>query len=388
MRIAYPRRCGVAPACKQRFLNNVLTLFNTFTSSFPATFIFANGRSVQLVLYPCRATGAFPFIVGGAGGARITTTTRAPVCSLQWNPAGTTVAGDGTAGVGAQQLNLPTDVFLASANTLFIVCTGASRVQRWTIGATQGVTVAGQADGSAGGNPNQLSNPTGVVVDRNGNIYVTDTVPGRIQLWPPGAAAGQTIAAGLNGPSGIAYDGNLNRLFVVETGNNRVIQYILANPVTSSVVAGTNVVPPANNPLNGPTGISFDPASNSLLIANSGANSIIQWFLTTNTFALVAGDSNGAAADGLNRLNSPRGVIWDPNGNIIVADTGNRRVILFPPGQTDGTKNGRIIAGTGVAGNNNNQLNNPYAVRLDNQGNLLVVDSFNSRIQMFTCIQI
>ncbi|CAF1153912.1 unnamed protein product [Rotaria sordida] len=196
MRIAYPRRCGVAPACKQRFLNNVLTLFNTFTSSFPATFIFANGRSVQLVLYPCRATGAFPFIVGGAGGARITTTTRAPVCSLQWNPAGTTVAGDGTAGVGAQQLNLPTDVFLASANTLFIVCTGASRVQRWTIGATQGVTVAGQADGSAGGNPNQLSNPTGVVVDRNGNIYVTDTVPGRIQLWPPGAAAGQTIAAG------------------------------------------------------------------------------------------------------------------------------------------------------------------------------------------------
>ncbi|CAF3989398.1 unnamed protein product [Rotaria sordida] len=267
----------------------------------------------------------------------------APVCSLQWNPAGTTVAGDGTAGVGAQQLNLPTDVFLASANTLFIVCTGASRVQRWTIGATQGVTVAGQADGSAGGNPNQFSNPTGVVVDRNGNIYVTDTGRSRIQRWPPGAAEGQTIAAGLNGPSGIAYDGNLNRLFVVETGNNRVIQYILANPVTSSVVAGTNVVPPANNPLNGPTGISFDPASNSLLIANSGANNIIQWFLTTNTFALVAGDPNGAAANGLNRLNSPRGVIWDPSGNIIVADMGNRRVLLFPPGQTDGTKNDSTI---------------------------------------------
>ncbi|CAF1013881.1 unnamed protein product [Rotaria sordida] len=119
----------------------------------------------------------------------------APVCSLQWNPTGTTVAGDGTAGVGAQQLNLPTDVFLASANTLLIVCTGASRVQRWTIGATQGVTVAGQADGSAGGNPNQFSNPTGVVVDRNGNIYVTDTGRSRIQRWPPGAAEGQTIAA-------------------------------------------------------------------------------------------------------------------------------------------------------------------------------------------------
>ncbi|CAF1072873.1 unnamed protein product [Rotaria sordida] len=285
MRIVYPRRCGFSPSCKQRFANVILARFNTFAPSFPVTFIFADGRSIQLVLFACTATGAFPLVVfapaalrtttrapvcslqwnptgttvagdgtpgvglqqlrgpedvfvdpfntlviadtgnnriqrwvigaaqgvtvagqtgGGAGaGANqlnqaggVIVLPNAPVCSLQWNPAGTTVAGDGTAGVGAQQLNLPTDVFLASANTLFIVCTGASRVQRWTIGATQGVTVAGQADGSAGGNPNQFSNPTGVVVDRNGNIYVTDTGRSRIQRWPPGAAEGQTIAAG------------------------------------------------------------------------------------------------------------------------------------------------------------------------------------------------
>ncbi|CAF1321096.1 unnamed protein product [Rotaria sordida] len=331
----------------------ISALFNTHASNFPVTFVFADGRSIQLELFACKATGTFQSFGISSATTGTITTTRAPVCSLQWIAIGTTVAGvTNNSSTDTSRLNTPRDVFLDTVNTLVVADTTNNRIQRWTIGAIQGATVAGQADGGVGTDATQLSGPEGVVVDPNGNIYVADTVNNRVQLWPFGATQGTTITGlALNTPAGIAYDANLNRLFVADTGNNQVIQYTLSNPVVSAVVAGTNAaVPP--NPLNAPTGIFYDASSNSLIIANRDANNIIQWFLATNTFLVLAGDPAGTAGTALNRLSAPRGVALDSNRNIIVADTGNHRIILFafgPP--TDGTKTGRIIAGTGAAGN-------------------------------------
>ncbi|CAF3633117.1 unnamed protein product [Rotaria sordida] len=331
----------------------ISALFNTHASNFPVTFVFADGRSIQLELFACKATGTFQSFGISSATTGTTTTTRAPVCSLQWIAIGTTVAGvTNNSSTDTSRLNTPRDVFLDTVNTLVVADTTNNRIQRWTIGAIQGATVAGQADGGVGTDATQLSGPEGVAVDPNGNIYVADTVNNRVQLWPLGATQGTTITGlGLNSPTGIAYDANLNRLFVADTGNNQVIQYTLSNPVVSAVVAGTNAaVPP--NPLNAPTGIFYDAPSDSLIIANRDANNIIQWFLATNTFLVLAGDPAGTAGTALNRLSAPRGVTLDSNRNIIVADTGNHRIILFAFGSpTDGTKTGRIIAGTGAAGN-------------------------------------
>ncbi|CAF4159659.1 unnamed protein product, partial [Rotaria sordida] len=191
MRIVYPRRCGFSPSCKQRFANVILARFNTFAPSFPVTFIFADGRSIQLVLFACTATGAFPLVVFAPAALR--TTTRAPVCSLQWNPTGTTVAGDGTPGVGLQQLRGPEDVFVDPFNTLVIADTGNNRIQRWVIGAAQGVTVAGQTGGGAGAGANQLNQAGGVIVLPNGDMYVADADNNRVQFLPVGGGAVVTL---------------------------------------------------------------------------------------------------------------------------------------------------------------------------------------------------
>jgi hypothetical protein len=45
-------------------------------------------------------------------------------------------------------------------------------------------------------NANQLSTPTGIFVDAQGNIYICDTDNNRIQKWAPGAATGVTVAGG------------------------------------------------------------------------------------------------------------------------------------------------------------------------------------------------
>ncbi|CAF1147749.1 unnamed protein product [Rotaria sordida] len=316
MRIVYPRRCGFSPSCKQRFANVILTRFNTFAPSFPVTFIFADGRSIQLVLFACTATGAFPLVVFAPAALR--TTTRAPVCSLQWNPTGTTVAGDGTPGVGPQQLTGPADVVLDPFNTLVIADTGNNRIQRWVIGAAQGVTVAGQADGGSGAGPNQLHGPTGVVVLSNGDIYVADNLNNRVQFWPAGGGAPTSLP---NPPAPAPIPGEDQPAPVCS------LQW---NPI-GTTVAGDGTPGVGLQQLRGPEDVFVDPF-NTLVIADTGNNRIQRWVIGAAQGATVAGQTGGGAGAGANQLNQAGGVIVLPNGDMYVADADNNRVQFLPVG--------------------------------------------------------
>jgi YYY domain-containing protein len=77
--------------------------------------------------------------------------------------------------------------------------------------------------GERGGGVGQFEDPAGVAVAADGTLAVADTWNGRIQVLGPDDAA--TIAAdGLYGPRGVFWwhDG---RLFIADTGNQRVLQW-------------------------------------------------------------------------------------------------------------------------------------------------------------------
>ena len=70
----------------------------------------------------------------------------------------------------------------------------------------------------------------------------------------------------------------------------------------------------------------------------------------------------------------------DSGGSIFIADTFYHRIIRWKPGQ----QNDVCIAGcTGMTGNRSDQLNGPRDVTFDCNGNLLVADTGNHRIQRF-----
>lgn len=121
--------------------------------------------------------------------------------SLHWNTEGITIAGiTGISGNGANELSYPYDLALDSSKSVYIAERGNNRVQEWLLGASSGLTVAGQANGASGSSLNYFNRAGGVVVDSSGNLYVTDPFNHRVQYWPSGSSSG-TIVAGTGMPT-------------------------------------------------------------------------------------------------------------------------------------------------------------------------------------------
>jgi DNA-binding beta-propeller fold protein YncE len=183
----------------------------------------------------------------------------------------------------------------------------------------------------------------------------------------------------LNTPYGIALNENTGTFYVSEYSGNRIMEY-LAGASSGTIVAGGNGQGTGSTQLYGPFVIYLDLPTNSLFIANRGANNIVQWVLGASTWTLIVGDINGLSGSSSTLLNNPCGLTLDPLGNLYVADTSNHRIQFFPAGQTNGTT---VVGVTGMSGSTALLLNTPYAVKVDRQNNLYVADTFNQRIQMF-----
>ncbi|CAF1053234.1 unnamed protein product [Rotaria sp. Silwood1] len=308
---------------------------------------------------------------------------------LRWNPSAITIAGStGQKGNASNLLNVPFGLTLDSSTTLYIADGFNNRVQKYLRDESFGVTVAGQVDGSSNSTSSYLNFPSDVAVDSDGNIYVTDTFNYRVQLWTSGSSSG-TLAAGtgISGSTndtlsivyGIARDSSSGTLYISDTGNHRIMRY-LSGASSGTVIAGGNGAGLSITQLSNPIGLCFDSSTNSLLIANYGANNIVRWIIGSQNWTLVAGNINGLSGSTSNKLNQPTDVTIDPMGNIYVVDMGNNRVQFFSYDQSNGT----TIAGvTNSNGNTSILLNNPYSITLDNQLNLYVADTYNHRIQKF-----
>ncbi|CAF4269205.1 unnamed protein product, partial [Rotaria sordida] len=154
---------------------------------------------------------------------------------LRWNSTGIVIAGiGGSSGSNASQFRTPVDIALGSSNTFYITDYLNHRVQYWKIGNLSGTTVAGQASASAGTTAAYLSYPTGLYVDSNDNIYLSDSGNNRVQLWNNGTSVGTMVAGTgvpgsannqLRNPYGIVQDPSTKTLYIADYNNHRVMSY-------------------------------------------------------------------------------------------------------------------------------------------------------------------
>lgn len=99
------------------------------------------------------------------------------------NGTGIVVAGNGTAGIGLNELNSPRGIWVSrDGQTLYIADILNNRIMKWTIGATQGSAVAGDVNGIGGSASQLLNRPIGVTLDSHETyLYVADYLNHRVQ---------------------------------------------------------------------------------------------------------------------------------------------------------------------------------------------------------------
>lgn len=114
--------------------------------------------------------------------------------SLHWYSNGAIVVGNGVLGASVSQLNAPFSVALDSLSTLYIADQNNRRVQKWASQVWNGLTIAGQANGTAGATAASLSRAGGLAIDSSGGVYVADMYNCRAQYFSNGASTGTTVA--------------------------------------------------------------------------------------------------------------------------------------------------------------------------------------------------
>ena len=137
--------------------------------------------------------------------------------------------------------------------------------------------------------------------------------------------------------------------------------------------------------LSDPFGVAV-AADGSIYFTDAGNQNRIQKLTPDGTITNIAGgvEGYGDGVKGKTQFNSPSAIAIAPNGDLIVADTGNNRIRWVPPvGETS------TVAGDGKAGYadgpaNKAQFNGPIGVAVDARGNIYVADSYNDRIRLIT----
>jgi serine/threonine protein kinase/sugar lactone lactonase YvrE len=319
----------------------------------------------------------------------------------------TTVAGRGVIG----NLACPSGLAFNQKDELFVAdpCKRQVLVVR-----NGGITAVGgigedHAEPSGDGGPATKASfdQWAITFDQEENLLVTGPVYGHIYriardgtfkvvagsgLWDAPRDATPASQALFDQPSGVAVD-RAGNVFVSDVAANRIYRLDRAGIVNKVAGAGHlffgydgEGTPARNYRLNGPDGIRAGPRGN--IVFADRRNNMVREVTAEQRLRSLAGNRDpGFSGDGGRAvdaaLNSPSGVCLDSAGNVYIADSGNHRVRKVTP-------DGRIVT---VAGNGTPDfsgdggaaeraaLKNPSAVEVDSEGNLYIADTDNHRVR-------
>ncbi len=276
-------------------------------------------------------------------------------------------------------------------------------------------TVAGNGNAGSSGDGGPATSaalqPTGVAVDRAGNIYIADfatsvirkvdtagkitTVAGfasePMQFTGDGVPATQSSIYILERHTGLAVD-SAGNLYIADTGHDRIRKVDSAGMITTVAGIGSSFPffggddgPATKATLFQPTGIALDRAGN-LYIADT-RNFRVRKVDTKGIITTVAGNGgSGNTGDGglatSATLSTPLGVAVDSAGNLYIADQDTWSVRKVDTKGIITTVAGDRMFGFGGMGGpaTSATLASPYAVELDNAGNIYIADNGNARV--------
>ncbi|WP_118975964.1 Ig-like domain-containing protein [Taibaiella koreensis] len=340
------------------------------------------------------------------------------------------------------------DLEIDRKGNIYITDETNNRVQRWTPATASLVTIAGT--GTAGTVANQLNSPSGIALDQNGNLYVSDRVNNRVQMFAinntflyssttsagsytatvtsfAGCAAttavktiGQKAIISTNPVGGTVCSGSAFAFTPVITGAIGGYQWTKnGTNIPAATAAALNIVSTADsdnaiyqvmaigsggcNATSAKVTLTVNPtpvislsgslcSGDTINLNTSFAPGLLQWKSGSTVMRTDTGFYNGGISftaygdvytnQGLTGLAGARNIYVDHAQNLYVADDNNGLVIKWPPGGLYGMGAGIAVAGGYFgSGPSSNQLSQPNGVYVDAAENVYVADFGNHRIQ-------
>jgi uncharacterized protein (TIGR03437 family) len=270
-----------------------------------------------------------------------------------------------TAGTTATGLYTNDGIAFDSSGNLWVADAQNNRVLEYTYPFSTGQAaslVIGQPNFTTNTQPapptaTSLGSPIWITFDSFGNLWVSDGENNRVleytRPFSTGEAAslviGQssftgdaaaTTATGVSTPSGIVFD-SFGNLWLADRGNNRVLEYTypFSTGQAASLAIGqsnftTSATATTATGFNSPRGIAIDPSGN-LWVTDRSNNRVLEFnfpFSTGQAASVVIGQSNfttSVATTTATGLSNPRGIGFDSEGNLWLAEQGNNRVLEY-----------------------------------------------------------
>lgn len=315
----------------------------------------------------------------------------------------TTFAGGAAAGATdgtgtAATMNAPRGLALDAAGNLYVADSGNRRLRKIT---PQGVVTTLAGSGTGGyldgvGDAVRFASPSGLCLGRDGNLYVADSQGANVRkVTPQGAvstvvsstyADGDAAHAKLYLPSDLAMDRDGN-VYVTDTGNNRVrkvtpegIVTTLAGNGLSSSADGTGL----DAGLPSPRGMAVDSQGNVFVAAGNRICKITPQGVVTTFAGSITGSGYADGTGTQAKFSTLQGLAVDAADNLYVADNGNYRIRKVTPIGVVTT-----LAGSGTPGSVDGpgttaQLGSSGPLAVDAGGNVLLADSSYHRIRKIT----
>jgi NHL repeat-containing protein len=333
-----------------------------------------------------------------------------------------------------------------------VVAAGSGTFYNQPMAAGSIYTVAGHANtGSVGDGGTattaELASPAGLLLDAAGNTLIADAADNRVRVLAgtSGTFYGQAMTAGdiytiagtgavghsgdggpasiatLDRPQGMAIDPSGNVL-IADSRSNRVrvvaestgtfygqsMNAGFIYTVAGGGTAGTgNGIPAISATLGFANSVAVDGSGNLVIATSKQRVRVVA--VATSTFygqAMTAGDiytvagngGTGFAGDGGKATKAhvvnPQSVTVDPQGNLVIADTGNNRIRVVAA--TTGAFYGQAMTagdiytvaggGTGSLGDGgpatSAELSGPWDATLDSSGNLVIADTGDSLVRV------
>jgi sugar lactone lactonase YvrE len=292
-------------------------------------------------------------------------------------------------------------IAIDDAGNLYIADSHNNRIRKISTDGNV-MTLAGSGlEGSSDGKAETASffYPTAVAVDKNGNVYVSDTHNNLIRKIGSGGMvttfAGRrakgldipsdTSSVRFDNPTGIAVDADGN-VYVADSENEVIRKISISGK--STILAGSIGEPGSRDGLKSsasfylPWGIAVDSSGN--VYVSDSYNNMIRKITPGGLVTTLAGKKSKGSLDGKGTAASflhPTGIAVDRKGNLYIADSGNHKIRKLSSSGLVTT-----LAGSGLRGRLNGRdtvatFYKPYGVAVDSQGAIYVADYLNNLVR-------